>query len=180
MDEKKQIIIERIFNAPREMVWKAWTDPEMVKEWWGPEGFYAPSVKVDFRVGGKYIYAMHGPAGSEWDKDMYSAGIYKEIVPNEKLVVTDYFSDSEGNMIDPTEEGQGPDMPKEMTVLVKFEDFEEDGPTSPMASKGQVKTKLSIIYTAENDQMYEGMIKSGMREGWATSLDKMAKVVEGK
>ena len=102
----KEIIIERIFNAPVEKVWEAWTNPELVKKWWGPEGFTSPSVEIDLRVGGKYIFAMHGPAGSEWDRDMYSAGIFKEIVPHERLVMTDYFSDKDGNMIEPSSEGQ--------------------------------------------------------------------------
>ena len=165
-DEKKQIIIERVFDAPREKVWEAWTKPELVKEWWGPEGFYAPSIKVDFRVGGKYIYGMHGPAGSEWDKDMYSAGEYVEIVPMEKLVVTDYFSDEEGNKVDPTVYGQEADAPDEMHATVLFEDVEGG------------KTKLSIIYTPETQEAYDAMMKSGMSQGWGTSLDKMAKVLE--
>src|SRR5437879_13910376 len=100
MDDK-QIVIERVFDAPREKVWEAWTTPEMVKKWWGPEGFTAPSIKIDLKVGGKYIYCMHGPVGSEWDKDMYSAGEFKEIVPNEKIVTTDYFSDEHGNKMNP-------------------------------------------------------------------------------
>lgn len=164
--ENKKIVIERIFNAPREKVWDAWTKPELVKQWWGPEHFYAPSVKVDFRVGGKYIYAMHGPAGTQFDKDMYSAGEYKEIVPMERIVVTDYFSKENGEKMSAQEQGLPEGMPSEMTVVVTFEDV-EDG-----------KTKLSIIYTAESEEMYQAMLKSGMKEGWSTSLDKMAKVVE--
>lgn len=75
MEDKKTIIIERIFDNPREAVWQAWITPKMVKKWWGPKDFTAPFAKIDFRVGGKYVYAMHGPAGSEWDRDMYSAGV---------------------------------------------------------------------------------------------------------
>lgn len=99
----KQIIIERVFDVPREAVWKAWTEPEEVKKWWGPEGFWAPSIKIDLKVGGRYIFCMHGPGGGEFDKDMYSGGVYREIVSNDlpagkagKLVVTDYFSDENG------------------------------------------------------------------------------------
>src|SRR4051812_40572832 len=112
MTDLKEIVITRVFDASRELVWKAWTDPEMAKKWWGPEGFSAPSIKIDLRVGGKYIFAMQGPAGSEWDKVMYSAGVYKEIVPHEKLVVTDYFSDEEGNIQEPKDFGQDPNFPK--------------------------------------------------------------------
>ena len=62
------IVITRLFEAPRERVWKAWTEPELVKRWWGPEGFTAPSIKIDLKVGGKYVFAMHGPPGSEWTR----------------------------------------------------------------------------------------------------------------
>lgn len=161
----EQIVIEHIFNAPVEKVWKAWTDPEVVKKWWGPKDFTAPSVKIDFKVGGKYIYCMRGPKGSAWDKDMYSAGEYKEIVPKEKLVVTDYFSDAEGNKVAATSQGLNTDMPDEMEVVVKFENIEGS------------KTKLSIVYRPESEAQYQGMKKSGMEEGWSTSLDKLAKIL---
>jgi len=166
MEDKTQIVFKRVFDAPRETVWKYWTTPELVKKWWGPEHFYAPSIKADFRIGGKYVYAMHGPAETEWDKDMYSAGEYKEIVPMEKLVVTDYFSDENGNKIDPTDAGMPDGMPDEMLVTVLFEDV-EDG-----------KTQLSIVYHPENEAMYDAMIKTGMNEGWNSSLEKMAAAMQ--
>ncbi len=161
------ITIERVFDAPREKVWQAWTQPELIKKWWGPEGFTAPSIKLDLRVGGKYTFAMHGPAGSEWDRDMYSSGIYKEIIPNEKIVSTDYFSDENGNMIKPSDEGQDKNFPTEMTVTITFEDA------------GYGKTKLTIFYPkAENEEQFQAMLKSGMKEGWSSSLDKLADILK--
>jgi uncharacterized protein YndB with AHSA1/START domain len=165
MNMKKEIIIERIFDAPRERVWEAWTDPELVKKWWGPEGFTAPSIKIDLKVGGKYIFCMHGPKGSEYDKDLYSAGVYKEIDPMEKIAASDYFSDENGNKIDPSAVGMGPDIPDEMNVIVKFEDVTNS------------KTKLSIVYPSpESEVQFKAMQKSGMIEGWNSSLDKLTKV----
>lgn len=164
MNQEEGILIERIFDAPREKVWNAWTDPEMIKKWWGPEGFTAPSITIDLRVGGKYTYAMMGPKGSEWDRVMYSSGIFKEIIPQEKIVTTDYFSDAEGNMIQPSAEGQDDDFPTEMTVTITFEDIENG------------KTKLTLFYPrAENEAQYEAMKKSGMKEGWQSSLTKLEK-----
>lgn len=166
MNDEKGVVIERVFDADPKAVWRAWTDPEIIKKWWGPEGFYAPNIKVDLRVGGKYVYAMHGPKDSPWDKDMYSAGVYKEIVPNKKIVVTDYFSDENGDIMDPSEQGQDVNFPKEMTVTVLFEEVENG------------KTKLSIIYPRpENEEQFQAMLKSGMKEGWNTSLDKLARAV---
>lgn len=166
--EPEQITIERVFDAPVEKVWQAWTDPEMIKKWWGPEGFTAPSIRNDLRVGGKYVYAMHGPAGTEFDKDMYSGGEYKEIVPYEKLVVTDYFSDENGNKISPAEsELEDPDFPDEQTVTILFEKL------------GDNRTKLSIIYPKpETEAQWQAMIQSGMEEGWQSSLTKLAEAVQ--
>lgn len=167
MIDMQEIVIERVFNAPRALVWKAWTDPEMIKKWWGPEGFTAPTIEVDMRVGGKYIFAMKGPAGSEWDKVMYSAGTYKEIVSMEKIVVTDYFSDENGNKVAPTEYGQSADAPEEMTATVRFEDL------------GEGKTKLSITYQKpETAAQMEAMLKSGMKEGWQSSFNKLEASLE--
>lgn len=167
MSDTEIVLLEKIFDAPRELVWKAWTESELIKKWWGPEGFYSPSIQVDLRVGGKYIFAMHGPKGSEWDMDMYSSGIYREIVPFEKLVVTDYFSDEKGEKMEPADYKQDPDFPKEITATVLFEQL-PDG-----------KTKLSIIYPRPaSEKQLEAMLKSGMKEGWQSSLEKLAKSLE--
>lgn len=165
---EKQIIIERIFEAPVERVWRAWTDPEMIKKWWGPEGFTAPSIKNDLRVGGKYVYAMHGPAGTEFDKDMYSGGEYKEIVPNEKLVMTDYFCDENGNKISPADsELESPDFPDEQIVTISFEKISDS------------QTKLSIVYPKpETEAQWQALLKSGMEEGWQSSLNKLEEILK--
>lgn len=54
----RDIVITRVFDAPRELVWKAWTDPEHLMRWWGPKEFTSPACKVDLRVGGKYVFCM--------------------------------------------------------------------------------------------------------------------------
>jgi uncharacterized protein YndB with AHSA1/START domain len=162
-----QIIIEKTFDAPVAKVWEAWTSPEIVKKWWGPKDFTAPLIQIDFRVGGKYIYCMRGPAGSEWDRNLFSAGVYKEIVPMKKLVVTDFFSDENGNKVNPITQGMSSDMPEEITVEVRFDET------------GEGKTKLSIIYTPESVAQYDAMKKSGMEEGWSSSLDKLGEALKG-
>ncbi len=94
-EKNEDIIITRMFDAPREIVWKAWTDPELTKRWWGPKNFTAPVIRIDLRVGGKYLNCMRGPDG----KDYWSTGIYREIVPRERLVMTDSFADEKGNVV---------------------------------------------------------------------------------
>jgi uncharacterized protein YndB with AHSA1/START domain len=103
---------------------------------------------------------MHGPKGSEWDKDIYSAGVYKEIVPKKKLKVTDYFSDEKGNLQEPAAYGEDPDFPRESTVTVLFKEFEK------------CKTKLSIQYASRKRKSSAGDAKSGMKEV-NSSLNKL-------
>jgi uncharacterized protein YndB with AHSA1/START domain len=162
-----ELKITKVFDAPRKLVWEAWTKPKIAKQWWGPEEFSAPNIKINLKVGEKYIFAMRGPKGSQWDKNMYSAGIYKEIIPNEKLVVTDYFSDEKGNKLTPKQYGMDSNFPSENTVTVLFEDIEKS------------KTKLSIIYSKpKNKAQMDAMLKSGMKQGWDSSLNKLQKLVE--
>ncbi len=69
------LVITRIFDAPRERVWRAWSEPEQMMKWWGPKEFTSPACKMDFRVGGKYLFCMRAPDG----KDYWITGVYKEI-----------------------------------------------------------------------------------------------------
>ena len=78
--EIERMVITRIFDAPRELVWKAWTDPKYVKQWWGPKDFAAASCEMDFRVGGKLLLCTKAPDGQEF----WNAVEYHEIVPYEK------------------------------------------------------------------------------------------------
>jgi len=167
VDDKREIIIERIFDVPRELVWKAWTEPEIIKKWWGPEGFTAPSIKIDLRIGGRNIFAMHGPKGSEFDKDFYSAGVYKEIVPMEKFVISDYFSDESGKKIDPAAAGMDPNFPDELILTVRLKELDNN------------KTRLTLVYQKpESKAQFEAMEKSGMEDGWNSSLNKLKEVLK--
>lgn len=158
--QTKDIVITRMFDAPRERVWKAWTDPAEVQKWWGPKDFTSPAAKVDFKVGGNYLYCMHGPAGSEFDKDLWSGGTFKEIIPMEKIVSTDYFADAQGNVISPKEAGMPGEWPEEMVVTVTFED----------APGG--KTKLTLVHKGHPAEMADMA-----NAGWNQSLDKFASIL---
>lgn len=154
---KHELRIERVFDAPRQLVWNAWTTPELLMQWWGPGPFTSPICKVDLRVGGKYLYCMRGPDGT----DYWSGGTYKEIVPLEKLVCVDAFANEHGEKIDPTAYGFDPIFPKENVVTITFEEVGE-------------KTKLTVLYVVESEAVLEIMRKVQMREGWESSLDKLA------
>jgi uncharacterized protein YndB with AHSA1/START domain len=81
---ERTLVIKRTFDAPRDLVWSAWSDPEQSKQWWGPNGFTAPVVEMDQRPGGKWRALMRSPDGVE----MWQHGVYREIVPPEKVSFT--------------------------------------------------------------------------------------------
>jgi len=155
--ETERMVITRIFNAPRELVWKAWTDPQYVMQWWGPKGFTAPVCKIDFRVGGKFLCCMRSPDGQEF----WNAGEYHEIVPYERIVSSMYFSDSEGNKIEAAQLGIDHEAIEGAHDVTLFEDL----------GKGQ--TKLTFI----GNEPMESAKDSGQLEGWNQILDKIAEVV---
>lgn len=90
---ERELVITRVFDAPRRLVFKAWTEPEHLVLWWGPRGFTTISGRMDFRPGGVWFRAMRAPDGSEHRK----RGIYREIVEPERLVFTYLTEDAEGN-----------------------------------------------------------------------------------
>ncbi len=150
---KRDLIITRVFDAPIEMVWNAWTNPEHLMRWWGPKGFTSPVCKIDFRTGGKYLFCMRSPEG----QDYYSTGIYRQIVPMERIEYTDSFADAEGNVVPATYYGMSADFPEEMRVTITFKALGE-------------KTEMTLTQTGlPDDELYE-MTKAG----WNQSFDKLS------
>jgi uncharacterized protein YndB with AHSA1/START domain len=160
MANSNEVVIERVFDGPCEKVWKAWTDPEQIKKWWGPKDFTAPIIKVDFRVGGTYLYCMRGQGGPDGPvQDFWTTGTYKEIVPLEKIVATDSFADAEGNIVSATHYGMPADLPLEFQMIITFEDLGD-------------KTKMVLTHIG----MPEDGIADDMETGWNQSFDKMEAV----
>jgi uncharacterized protein YndB with AHSA1/START domain len=158
------LVITRVFNAPKEKVWQAWTDPELLKKWWGPRGFSCPVAEIDFRVGGKYLLCMRGAVLGQAEVDNWSTGTYKEIIPMEKIVVTDSFSDEKGNIVPASNYGLPESFPLESTVEITFEEL--DG-----------KTKMSVHYLSIEG--IEGKTLDDMTAGWNECLDKMEESLNG-
>jgi len=158
--DTRDLIITRLFDAPAEFVWKAWTEPERVMRWWGPIGFTSPVSRIDLRVGGEYLNCMRSPDG----KDYWSKGFYREIVPPERLVMTDSFADEKGNIVPASYYGMSKDFPLEMLITVTFE--EHDGKNG--------KTRLTLRHTG----MPSGPDSEGAQQGWNESFDKLAEYLE--
>ena len=157
VNEKERMVVTRVFDAPRALVWKAWTDPQYVMKWWGPKGFTVPFCKIDFRVGGRFLCCMKSPDGQEG----WNGGEYHEIVLHEKIVYSMYFSDPQGNKIEPEELGIEPESIDGAYDMAIFEDL------------GNGQTKLTLI---GNEPMASAK-ESGQFEGWNEQLDKIAAVV---
>lgn len=126
--EEGQIEVSRTFEAPLELLWKAWTEPEHFMKWYGPKGFTAPTCEIDLRVGGRHLWSMRSPDGMQ----MYFTGVYKEVLPMERLVYTDSMSDAEGNLMSPAAMGMAEGTPVTMDVTVTF--AHADGKTTVTVS----------------------------------------------
>ncbi len=150
----REIVITRVFDAPRDLVFKAWTEPERVMRWWGPNGFTTPVSKIDPRPGGVFHNCMRSPEG----QDFWSKGVYREIVEPERIVCTDFFSDEEGNLVQPTHYGMSPEWPAEALVTVTF--AEHDG-----------KTKFTLHHAVGSAPASE---RDQCQAGWTESLDRLA------
>lgn len=153
------MIITRIFNAPLETIWQAWTDPETYKQWMGPKGYTIPVAKIDLRVGGKSLLCMRSSEGDE----IWSTGRYLEIVPMEKIVTTDSFADQQGNVVPATHYGMGAEFPLEMQITLQFEDLGK-------------RTKLTL----EHVGLPEGKMADLTAAGWNESFDKLDHLVNRK
>jgi uncharacterized protein YndB with AHSA1/START domain len=149
---EKMLVITRYLDAPRELVYKEWTEPKRMMRWWGPRGFTTPVCKMDLRPGGIIHYCMRSPEG----KDYWGKGTFREIVKSKRLSFTDIFSDEDGNDVKPQDYGMSPDWPEETVITVTFE--EEDN-----------KTKLTMQQTVL-ESIAE---RSGAMQGWEETLDRL-------
>jgi uncharacterized protein YndB with AHSA1/START domain len=147
---KREVVITRIFDAPRGLVFKAWTDPEHMARWWGPNGFTNPICDLDARVGGAWRIVMRSPAGIEYP----CGGVYREIVEPERLVFTNIATDNEGN-----------------PVL--------DGLTTVIFAEHGGKTKLTLQTRAVALVAHATAYLAGMEAGWTQSLERLAEELAG-
>lgn len=155
--EDRGLLVERTFDAPRELVWRAWTEPEHFRRWYGPQGFTSTTCEIDFRVGGRHLFGLRSPDG--WG--YWTTGVYREIVPLERFVTTDSMADEQGNVVPAAHYGMGDDVPLETVVTVTFEDL------------GDGKTRLTLRQDGWSDP---GMA-AGANAGWNQALDKLAMVL---
>lgn len=138
-----EIVMTRSFRAPRELVWRAWTDPQHVRQWWGREGSTLTVCEIDLRVGGEWRYVERQADGSEYP----FKGVYREIVPPERLVSTFIFD------MEPFSEKANVD-----TLTLE----EIDGGT-------RITTHTQFASKEDRD----AMVESGMEDGANESMDRL-------
>lgn len=151
--DAKSVVISRVFDAPRDLLWTAWTEPKHMAQWFGPTVFTNPICEIDLRVGGAWRIVMRGPDGADYPLK----GVYREIVRPERIVSSINVDEHPGSwhdMVNPQHE------PLDLHWAVTFEDLAG-------------KTRLSIRTNFSSTTLRDAFVKMGMGEGWSESLDKL-------
>ena len=154
----KPFVISRTFDAPRDRVWKAWTDREQLLQWFGPKGFKMTTAKLDLRPGGSFHYCLQTPDG----KEMWGKFIYRVIDAPSRIVLVNSFSDAKGGT---TRHPMSATWPLEMLS------------TTTLAEEGG-KTKLTIEWlplnpTDEERKTFDSA-HDGMKQGWGGTFEQLA------
>lgn len=162
---KQGLLLSRVFNAPRELVFKVWTDPEHFGKWWGPQGFSLDVIKMDVRPGGMFLGCQKSPDGSQ---AMWGKFVYQEVIEPEKLVFVQSFSDEKGNTI------RAPfnaNWPLEIMNIITFEEI--DGKTTLTMQGGPVNA------TAEERVAFDEMAPM-VKQGFGGTFDQLAEHLESQ
>ena len=143
----REVSMTRVFDAPRRLVWEAYTKPEHIRQWLlGPEGWTMPVCEMDLRPGGAWHFVWRKDDGAE----MGMTGVYREIVPHERLVNTERW---------------GPEWPETINTVV----FTEE--------KGKTRVTLTVLYPSKEAR--DAAMRTGMKEGANRSFDRLDAVLRG-
>lgn len=156
----KQIEVTRTFSAPVDLVWKVWTDPELVKRWWGPKHFTSPVANIDFRVGGTSLVSMLAPE-EMGGQHFYSVWEYTRIEHLQTIEFIQNLADQHGNKVDPVQVGMPPDFPLDVRTVVVFRDL------------GKSKTEMTITEYADM-----GSMSNFAQLGLEQTVEKIAAIFE--
>ena len=155
----RALVVTRVFDAPRELMWKALTEPERLERWWGPKGFTSRIHKLELRPGGTFLYSQRNAEGLE----MWGKWVYREIIAPERLVFVSSFTDEKGN---PARNPFEPNWPLETLGISTF--TEDRGRTT-------ATVRMVPINATESEQQtfFDGT--KFMEEGFAGTWDKLDK-----
>ena len=150
---RKDVVVTRLFDAPVERVWKAFTTDAEVMKWWGPQGFTSPAAKMDVRPGGVSLVCMRSPQG----QDMWMTWAYTSVEPMRRLEYVQNLADEHGNRIDPSAIGMGPEFPRDVATVVT------------LTPRGD-KTEMKIVEDTTTTEFMHEMSLTGLEQ----CMDKMA------
>lgn len=151
--EDRVLVLERIFDAPRELVFQAFADAEHLKRWWGPQGWTLPVCRIDFRPGGVWHFSMLSPDGQ---MESWGKAVYREIIAPDRIVYVDSFSDAEGNIVEA--------MP---STLITMEFVEQEGGT---------KLVNRAEYASAED--LKAVMDMGLLQGISETWDRLATLLQ--
>jgi uncharacterized protein YndB with AHSA1/START domain len=154
---QRDLVITRIFDAPRELLFKAWTEPDRLQQWWMPKGFSMLACPIELRPGGVFHQGMRSPDG----RDMWGKWVFREVVVPLRLVFVVSFSDEKGGV---TRHPFEPDWPLETLTTLTFSDH--DGRTT-------FTMRWSPINASDAEQKAFGAAYESMQKGWTETLDKL-------
>ena len=150
----REVLISRVFDAPREMVFRAWTHPDHLRRWYAPDGCTVEFARIDVRPGGTFHSCIRSPDG----RPCWCVGEYREVIPPERLVLTLAVADEQGNRVEPAAVGMDPQWPRESVVTVTLDDA------------GEGKTRLTLHQTVS-----EAVAKrTGAHPSWLQMLERLA------
>jgi uncharacterized protein YndB with AHSA1/START domain len=152
--EQKQLNVTRDFNGPLELVWKAWTDSDLLDQWWAPKPWKAETKSMDFSEGGYWLYSMNGPDGEQH----WARVDYKKIAKQDFFDAEDSFCDEDGN------------KSSEMPAMFWNVNFSE-------ANSG-TKVEVNITFSSEADM--EKIIEMGFKEGFAMAHENLDELLKAK
>lgn len=156
------VFLSRVMDAPRDLVWRAWSDAEALAQWWGPKDFPTRVEKLDFRPGGVFHYCMQTPDGEMWGKF-----VYREIEPPQRLVFVLSFADAQGNTVRAPFSDTHP-----LEILSDVTFTEENGKTTILMRGGPWNA------TEAERQSYQAMLQN-MQQGTNATLDQLAQYLVG-
>ncbi len=153
---EREFVISRVLDATRDRVYRAWTDPSVLSQWWGPRGYTNPVCETDLRPGGVWRITMRSPEGVEYP----IKGVYREVVEGRRLVLVEDWKDHPVEFLETIRKAVGGNPTTEALNTVTFDEHGS-------------KTKLTIRTHFETPAVRDAMVKMGMNDGWSQSLDRL-------
>lgn len=157
-------VISRVFPAPRERLWKAFTELDQIKRWFGPKGFTTKFATLDLRPGGTYHYQLVSPSGQE----MWGRFVYREIVPSSRVVFVSSFSDPEGGV---TRHPLSPNWPERMLTTISF--------TQEGGERTRFTAEWVPLEPGEEERRVFEEGRESMTQGWSGTFERLEQHLAG-